>query len=822
MKEKRGKKLQTKSRVRGFVKGFSITLFSLCALFLLSVAILYAYLSFTVDTRADHERIALLRASRVTELYYDQNENDDVYTPCVWEGEQLSGGEVRIWTPLQEMPDRLWQAFVAIEDKRFFSHDGVDILRTGKAALNYFLGFDRRFGGSTLTQQLIKNAIGDKEQTPMRKLREMYRAVNLERVCTKEEILELYLNAVPLGRNLVGVGAAAERYFGKKVSELTLVECASLAALTNSPTRYDLYRQEAANRARRSLVLRAMQARGYLTEREREEGESGKLSLIAWKNIAEKTNNWYTEQVISDVIDALKKEKKMSGAEASELLYHGGLKIYTCAVPRIQTALESYFGRDGVFRSDIHAAMTVLSSKTGHLLGIVGKEGKKEGNRLLNYANVKRPPGSVIKPLSVYAPALEEGIINYASVVDDVPVSFQETKNGLRPWPYNYPRVYAGLTDIPDAIAYSKNTVAVKIYEKLGKELSYHYLSTKMHVSGIVREGKDKDGRSVTDLAPAPLALGQLTYGTTLLDLCAAYGIFIDGTYRKPISYLEVYDGFGRLLLQNKPHEEKVISEQNAAIMTYLLQSVTDYGTASSITLTDRIACAGKTGTSSFDRDRWFIGYTPEYIGGILCFDEQERAIGYASPSHTQVWDKIMQKLHTEESQTSFPETEGVYRMTYCRDSGGYPCEACRLDARGERIRIGYFTETNMPHFACDRHREFLYDEEGEGIVLDAPFLLGGRRVSLVREEARDFPMQLIVTDAQYTWRHLHGVAPSERENTSYFESVLGEGHYAGISAIKGRPYNALARSHERVPERHFPYFRFGLFGRREKKEESE
>ncbi|MBR2952129.1 MAG: transglycosylase domain-containing protein, partial [Clostridia bacterium] len=615
----------------------------------------------------------------------------------------------------------------------------------------------------------VKNVLGDKKRTPMRKIREMYRALRLESVCTKKEILELYLNAVPLGRNLVGVGAAAEHYFGKRVADLTLCECASLAALTNSPARYDLYRQAEANRARRSLVLREMEKMGYLTKDAREAAEGQVITPIAWQNRAQKVNSWYTEQVITDVIEALKKEKKMSESEASDLLYNGGLKIYTCAVPRIQSHLEDYFEREGLFRADIHAAMTVLSSKTGRLLGIVGKEGKKEGNRLLNCASVKRPPGSAIKPLSVYAPALQEGIINYATVIDDVPVSFQKTKNGLRPWPYNYPRVYAGLTDLPDAIAYSKNTVAVKVFERLGKELSYHYISTKMHVSGIVREGKDEKGRTVTDLAPAPLALGQLTNGATLLDMTAAYGIFLEGNYRKPISFLEVYDGFGRLLLENKPQEERVLSKQNATVMTRLLQSVTSYGTASSIKLTDRIECAGKTGTSSFDRDRWFIGYTPEYIGGILCFCEGEREIGYASPSHIQVWDEIMQQLHKEDAQSSFREAEGVYRMTYCRDSGGYPCEACRLDARGERVRIGYFTESNMPRSVCDRHREFIYDEEGEGIVFDRPFLRGGRRVSLVREEERDFPMQLIVSDAQYIFRELHGAAPSTRENSAFF-----------------------------------------------------
>lgn len=818
MKQETKRKREKKKRFGGFFKGVLIAFFSLCALFLLSCAAVYAYLSFTVDTRADHERVALARASCVTRLYYDSTENDDVYLPCEWEEERLVGIEERIWTPIEEMPDALWQAFVAIEDKRFFEHDGVDILRTGKAIVNYFLGFDRRFGGSTITQQLVKNIIGDKEQTPMRKMREIYRALKLERVCDKRQILELYLNVVPLGHNLIGVGAAAERYFGKSVSELSTAECAALAALTNSPVRYDLHKKAVDNRARRELVLSAMEEKGYLSSEERQTAEMQSVTPIPWENRAEKVNSWYTEQVIADVIDALVREKKMSRTQAARTVYNGGLKIYTCAVPRIQEALESYFEREGGFRADLRYVMTVLSSKTGQLLGIVGREGEKKGNRLLNYATVKRPPGSVIKPLSVYAPALQEGLINYASVIDDVPVSFSQTANGLRPWPYNYPRVYSGLTDMRDAIAYSKNTVAVKLYEKLGRELSYHYLASKMHVDGIVREAKNEQGQTVTDLAAAPLALGQLTYGASLLDLCAAYGVFSGGNYRAPISYTEVYDGFGRLLLKNEQPAEKVLSPQNAAIMTKLLGSVTEYGTASSLTLTDRMEVAGKTGTSSFDRDRWFIGYTPEYIGGILCFSEEEQEIGYASPSHLQAWDEVMKLIHTDSAQKIFTEPMGIYRCMYCRDSGGYPCQACRLDARGGRVAVGYFTAENLPRSVCDRHREFMYDDESEGIVLDGQPFGYGRRVSLVREEERDFPMQLIVTDAQYIWRDLHGASPSECENGAYFESILPEGHYVGISVVKGRQFNALAHKNDDWFEDLLPHFKFRFFGKKNKK----
>lgn len=767
------------------------------ALLLALCAALYVYLSATVDTEEDLTQFALARGSRVTRLYYDATEGDDTYVPLEWQEESLTGSEKRIWTELEDMPSELWQAFVAIEDKRFFRHHGVDILRTGKAAANYFLGFDGQFGGSSITQQLMKNLTGEKKRTPMRKLREIYRALSIERACSKHDILELYLNIVPMGHNLSGVGAAAEAYFGKKPSELTLAEAASLAAITNSPVRYDLYRHGEANKSRRALIYRAMQEAGYLSESERMQAEREELQLQDFDRESGKVHSWYTEQVISDVTRDLVKRRGMTREAATSMVYNGGISIYTCIEPKVQSEMERYFEADGRFGEGNHYAMTVISARTGALAGIIGREGNKDANRILNYATVKRPPGSAIKPLSLYAPALEAGIISYSSVFDDVPVSFHKTENGYRPWPYNYPKVYRGLCDMPDAVAYSKNTVAVRVYDLLGRENCYDYLVNKMKVGGIVRAGVNEKGKEITDMAAAPLALGQLTYGASLVDLTAAYGVFLEGEYREPVSYTKVYDGLGRLILQNEVKPERVISKQNAFIMTKLLENVTDYGTASKITLADRIETAGKTGTSSGDRDRLFIGYTPFYVAGIRCTADGEHEVGATSPDHLSAWNTVMQSVHescvpAREAHTGFPMPSGIYRAVYCRDSGKLPCEACGLDPRGDRIAVGYFTKETIPTERCHRHTEFLYDDEGAGVVLNG-LREGARRISLLRIEERDFPMQILITDAQYVCRELHGAPPAASDG-AYFESTMQEGHYAGISAVRGRQFNALAK----------------------------
>ncbi len=811
---KTAKKREGRSFAKKMLRVLVLAVILLLVAIVVGAAGLYVYLSHTVDLQTDEIQFSLSKMTGVTRFYYDGTRDDEQYVPCEWEGEALLGKERRTWTPISEIPTALADAFVSIEDKRFYRHDGVDWLRTAKAALNYVFRFERKFGGSTITQQVVKNLTGDTKKTPMRKVREMYKALSMEERKSKRDILEMYLNIVPLGRNITGVGMAAKLYFGKDVSALTVGECASLAAITNLPARYDLYKHPEENKKRRDLILREMYREGYLTKEAQDAALSENVVPIPFESRAEHIHSWYIDHVVEDVLDDLMEMKGWTRAEASRLLYNGGLSIHTCADLAVQKELENYFCNVRLASPDVHYAMTVLSSKTGDLLGIVGREGVKEGNRLLNYAtDVRRPPGSTIKPLSLYAPALEEGVINYATVLDDVPTSFQKREDGsYRPWPRNSPASYRGLCDMKTAIADSKNTVAVRVYEMLGKEVAYDYLVRRMHVGGLVRNETNEDGKSVSDLNAAPLALGQLSYGVNLLDMTAAYGIFTDGEYRRPRSYLFVYDTNGRVLLENKKESERVISKQNAYIMTKLLEGVTDFGTAKELLLPDVVATAGKTGTSSFDRDRWFVGYTPQYVAGIWCGAVQNgKNASDGKVNHLEAWDTVMRGIYQDEADAvrEFREVSGVYKCPYCRDSGHLLSDSCHLDPRGSRVDVGYFTAEQMPKCACERHVEVLYDDLGEGVVVDDYFGGVPRKVSLIHVEERRFPMQIAVLDAEYVYRTLKDKPPNVPSNgrwQAYFSGALPNGVYVGISpTANGKQFNALSRFYGKEENRGNP-----------------
>lgn len=789
-----------KNRARRFLSIFLLVLLIPLTAVTAFLAGLSVYLARTVDLHTDEEQFRLAKYAGVTHFYYNAAEGEDEYLPTLWEGESLQGEERREWTDFDEIPELLKNAFVAIEDKRFWDHDGVDWRRTVKAVANYIFKFQGTFGGSTLTQQVVKNLSGEKEKTPMRKVREIYRALSLEKTHSKREILEMYLNLVPLGRNIVGVGMGAKVYFGKDASALSLGEAAALAAITNSPVRYDLYRNPEENEKRRRLILTQMHEEGMISEEERQAAEKEIVVPIPFEGNVQRVHSWYIDHVVEALISDLMTAKGLNRVEASRLVYNGGLDIYTCADKRVQDTMEAYFAKEDVFRKDLHYAMTVLSARTGDLIGIVGREGIKEGNRLLNYASsVRRPPGSTIKPLSLYAPALEEGYIHYGTVLDDVPTVFRKNGDTYRPWPRNFPMGYQGLCDMKTAVAYSKNTVAVRIYDMLGAEKAYDYLVNRMHVAGLVRHAQNEAGEIVSDLGAAPLALGQLSYGVSLLDMSAAYGIFTSGEYRTPRSYLQVYDNQGKLLLSKNQNVEIVLSRENAYIMTKLLEGVTDFGTASSISLPDLVATAGKTGTSSLDKDRWFVGYTPDYVAGIWCgTNEKNGVVGEAAPSHLAAWDSVMTSIYRQSRgvslQKEFPTVYGVYACPYCKDSGNLPTEECWCDPREHRVSIGYFTSENRPTSPCERHVGMLYDEVGGGVVIDGQSAGVPRRISLVRVEERSFPIQIAVRDAEYVYRPLGDVRPKGGLWKAFFTDSLPKNVYVGLSpTANGRQFNALS-----------------------------
>ena len=811
---------QKKPLSKRILKFFFISLAVMLSVAVLLSSSVLIYAGVTVDPEEDEYLFENAKGGNTTFIYYNGEKNARYkastdehecigivgYTPIEWEEERLTGGETCLWTPFSEMPDTLKKAIVAIEDHRFYEHRGVDFLRTAKAMANYVFRFDGSFGGSSITQQLIKNISGDREKSVGRKVREIARALSLEKSYGKDEILELYLNIIPLSDGCIGVGAAAEHYFSKKPAELSLVEAASLAAITNSPTAYNPRKNPENHRRRRNLVLARMYEHGMISESEYKEAAALPVTLCVDDKDTERVSSWYTETVIEDVIADLMREKNMTRESASRAIYGGGLKIYTCMDKEIQDIVEGYF-TEASFDKNYAYAMAVTDSRSGDLLAVVGREGKKQSNRVLNYATTLRAPGSAIKPLTVYAPALEEGLITYGSVFDDVPVSFRDKGSYYRPWPYNSDYIYSGLTTVEEAVSESKNTVAVRILDMLGYEKAYHYLTQGFGVSGAVRSGKNSIGETVSDLSAAPLALGQMTYGVTLRDLTTAYGTFADGgvTHRSR-SYLLVLDKNGEPLLTNTAESHRVISEENAAIMTKLLEGVVEEGTAKSLTLPEITAVAGKTGTTTKGENRLFVGYTPELCAGVFA-----GYIGDGTPSmkfkgHLSVWDEVMKRIVRRRDgrradKNAFSVPDGVIMKEFCTESGKCLCDACRLDPRGECRRIGYFKKGTEPKTECDRHITVLYDTRHGGVASDACTKNGNPEhltpVSLIRVTDRDFPTEVIVSDAQYVYRDMI-IPPSEYDATKpFFYETIPEGRYVGISTGIGKPqFNAFCYFH--------------------------
>ncbi|MBQ7726529.1 MAG: penicillin-binding protein, partial [Clostridia bacterium] len=445
------------------------------------------------------------------------------------EAQHLHGSENRIWVNLEDIPQRLIDAFVAIEDERYFEHPGVDWKRTVAAVLNQFLHFNARdFGGSSITQQLIKNITGDNEHDAARKFREIVRACLIERKLSKQQIIEAYLNTVSLGNGICGVQVAANYYFNKDVAELSVTQCAALAAITQNPSRYNPVSGAEENRTRRRVVLDKMLELGKITYEEYDTAYNEDLVLdnSQKKTYEAEINSYFVDALIDQVIKDLKNKYQLSSDVASNMFYNGGLQIYATMDPDIQSEMEKVYGDvRGYFNQTatnskgekVHAqsAMTVMDYE-GHIVGMVGGAGEKTTNRGLNRAtDYPRQPGSTMKPLGVYALAIDRDVVDYTSPVLDQPIRhyYQDGKSGPKEW-YGY---YKGMVTLNFAIRKSCNTIPVRLLQdQIGIEDSYEFLTKKLHLSHLVEQDKNLSS----------LALGGCTYGVTTTESAAAYAIF--------------------------------------------------------------------------------------------------------------------------------------------------------------------------------------------------------------------------------------------------------------------------------------------------------
>ena len=764
-----------------------------------------------VDASVDN--IDFLKASEntTTKICY-VNESDEIVE---LEDQRLYGSSNHIWAPYDSFPDDLVNAIVAIEDHRFWQHGGVDWLSTIKNAAKYFTGTGMA-GASTITQQLIKNVTGDDEVSIQRKAQEIMRAMNLTKKMSKEQVLELYLNSIYLGQGCYGVSAAAYKYFGKEVQDLTLLECAALVGITQNPIKWDPIRHPENNVERRHVVLTAMRQYGYITDEEYYAVYYEELTLHTEKaddtegEVSEsEIKSWYTDAAIEETISLLMKEYGYTYDIAEMKIYTGGFQIVTAQNPKLQKIAEDFYAdKTKIPRVDEsliqpQSSFVLLDPDNGNVLALVGGTGQKDLNRGLNYATqTKRPSGSSIKPISVYAPALEYGVVNWGSVVDDSPVNFGtktvDEKTGevtySRPggYPKNATNYYRGLTTVHYAVHQSVNTIAYKTVEMLGLDRSFDFAKSKCHMDSLI-ESSDANGTVVTDKAYAPLALGQQSYGVTNLELTAAYSILANnGVFNNPRIVLRILDGEGNVVIENAQKSEIVIKETTASIMTKMLQEVVQIGTGARITLKNSVDVAGKTGTTQSQCDKWFIGYTPYYIAGVWFGYSMPQALtNFGSNPAIEIWDALMTVMHQDilesaaagtEELKRFETADGVITAKYCIDSGKLVTEACLADPRGNRVETGYFTADNMPSSDCDVHVLVDYDTVTKGIATNACPSENLVKVSLLRYK-RSFERQVAISDAQYMyWDLPEGIAPGGTENEPFFINAIPKEQFVGIT----------------------------------------
>ena len=608
--------------------------------------------------------------------------------------QKLSAEENRDWASIEEIPKDLQHAFVSIEDERFYTHKGYDFKRTAKAALT-LVGrkltgkSGTALGGSTITQQLIKNITGDDEQVVARKIQEISRAVALEKKMEKDEILELYLNCIYLSQGCNGVQTASRIYFDKDVSELSLAECASIAGITQYPSLYDPFVNPEKNKARQELVLGKMLELEYISQAEYQEAIAEPLRF-ADPNSEERrkntgTNSYFVDQLIRDVQRDLQAEG-YSESVANKMLYSGGLKIYTTYVPEVQEAVEAYYEDiDNFPDSKAQSAIAVVDVRTGQIAGIAGGIGEKTASLNLNRASMSvRQPGSSIKPLAVYAPAIEQGIITPASIYNDAKKSYGD-------WtPRNSDREYRGNVDVRYAVRRSLNTVAVEVLSQVGAENSFNFLRDKLGISTLVQ------GRE----------LGGLTDGVTVLEMASAYATFAnEGMYNTPYIYTKVEDKNGNVILTSKRSTWEAMEASTAYVMTRLLNEVVTSGTGGGAGLSNGIFTAGKTGTSDENTNRWFVGVTPYYSAAVWYGYDTPQEIAGGNPC-VSIFRSVMNQAHR-----NLPETRTIARpkdvtyVEYCTVTGKRAGEFCPKE--------GYwFCKDNIPGMCTSEHEGV--QEEGE------------------------------------------------------------------------------------------------------------
>ncbi len=654
---------------------------------------------------------------QTTIIYAYNEENEPVELVSV------HGEENRVWVDNKDMSPWIGKAFIALEDKRFEEHHGVDWVRTiGGVIKSKF-----KQGGSTITQQLIKNLTGENGRTINRKYNEILSALNTEKYYSKDTILEAYLNTIYLSQGCYGVKTASEKYFGKDVSELNAAEAASLAAITQEPATYDPFYNIKENKKRQELCLWYMHEQGMLTDAEYKEALDYKLIFTnSDEYVEDKTDkdedktekneiwSYYVDYVISSVISDLKKSG-YSNYEATRMVYSGGLRIYSAVDTKIQAMVEDiYVNKKGIPQGvvndkvDGYQSAITLMDYEGRVVAICGGVGEKTENRSNNRAtSAVRQPGSSIKPLTIYAPGIEEGIITWGSMIKNYGITW----NGSV-WPKNYggnagsPNSYVS---VQYALSISYNTVPAQILMMMGFDTSWDYVTNRFHISTL--------NPDIDAYAPSSLATGGTSGGVTTLEMAAAFCTFGNGgKYYKPYCYYKITDSTGEeVILQHSEDYEQAISADTAYVMNQLLRTV--YNSSSGTAVQYKVknfVTYGKTGTTSNNFDRWCVGGTPYYLAAVWFGYDYNIQIGATGNPAGAIFKQIMDKIHEGLADKDFENySDTAVARSYCKGSGLLAGSNC--DSTG----YGWYRVSKLPgvcNGACyvpgAKHDDDLEEEE--------------------------------------------------------------------------------------------------------------
>ena len=691
----------------------------------------------------------------------------------------VSSGSNRVYKSIDEIPKDLQHAFVAIEDERFYKHNGIDLQGIARAAVvGIARGGNFTEGASTLTQQLIKNNVFPnftKEKTFydkfQRKIQEQYLALQIEKKMDKSEIIESYLNTINLGQNCLGVQAASQRYFGKDVSDLTLSECAVIAGITQSPSTYDPITHPDNNKVRRNKVLKNMLEQDYISQKQYDEALADDVyARIQTTNTASQADNTYSyfvDALAQQVIQDLKDQLGYTDTQAYNAVYSGGLSIYSTqnqtmqqicdeeanddsnypglkeygldyalTVTRADGSTENYgsnniknyvketYGKDqGLLYSseDVARAMveewkatiaregdtyderititpqpqssiTIMDQKTGQVKAMVGGRGEKASSLGLNraYQGSKRQPGSTFKILAAYAPALDSCDKTLATTIDDEPYTLKSGQV-LR----NANKQYGGTTTLREGIKRSINVVAVKLSDEITQELGYEYCQ-KFGISTLVKN-KTINGKVFDDSTSQTLALGGITEGVYNYEMCAAYATIANGgEYNKPTLYSKVVDHDGNVLLDGTGESHTVIKDSTAYLLTSAMEDVVNSGTGTACQLPN-MPVAGKTGTTTSNKDLWFCGFTPYYTCAVWGGYDDNKECDYDTSFRFRLWKGIMSRIHENLEEKDFKVPSSVERKSICTITG-------KLAGSGCPSITEYFAKDTLPTETCSGH----------------------------------------------------------------------------------------------------------------------